>query len=432
MLNIRRFVNFCETVNRHAVQHHPWLYIWIAIAVMTPRLVFFAIAPNRNVYGNAPGELTVAKNLVEGNGYINAYGQPDSDFNPGYPCFLSLCRLVSGDSLTVIKLAHIAFDVGTALTLGWLLSTVCSPLTALLFAVAFALHPLLLLLCNNVNDEPLFVFLIAVSFVTLYRAINQPSAWHFIVAGLSLGFAIFTKGTAILLPFFLTAVLWLIPIKAAALLRYWILYLLTSIAVLLPWSYRNYDTLGHFAFNIHGIGQNLWFGSDPRIFTSYGKTMRANAAALATEMTAEGINPPASNNVFDRERWMLRMAIQKYKDLLHQPAIFARTLWLKAVRTLYASEDRPSGHIPVILLQIPTLILAFYGTLRLWRRMETRMLAWLLVLYVGYFYGVVSAGMPMVRYFIPAIPFLLAAAAVGLLALIPTTPTTEHPKAITT
>jgi 4-amino-4-deoxy-L-arabinose transferase-like glycosyltransferase len=264
------------------------------------------------------------------------------------------------------------------------------------------------------------MFLVAVSFVALYRAIHHPSVWRFIQAGMLLGLAIFTKSTAIFLPLFLTGALGLITRRESALrLRHWLVYLLASVVVLLPWAYRNYVVLGHFAFNIHGIGQNLWFGSDPRIFTSYGQAQRDEAAELAAEMTARGVEPPPSNNVFDRERWQLRMAIQKYKDLLHQPVALAKILLLKASRTLYASEDHPSGHLPLILLQIPTIVLAVYGTVRLWKRTETKMLAWLLVLYVGHYYCVVSVGLPMVRYFIPAMPFLLAAAAVGLVALIP-------------
>jgi 4-amino-4-deoxy-L-arabinose transferase-like glycosyltransferase len=391
---------------------------------MIPRLAFVAVAPARNVYGNAPAELTVAKNVVEGRGYIDADGRPDSDFNPGYPIFLAACRLASGNSLLGIKLAHIAFDVGTALSLGWLLATMCSPLTAMVFASAFAVHPLFLLLCNNVNDEPLVTFLIAISFVALYRALDHPSSCRFVMAGASVGVAIFTKSTAIFLPLFLAGALSLAMRKAGSPAFYhWAIYLLASIAVLVPWSYRNYVELGHFTFNIHGIGQNLWFGSDPHIFTNYGIAMRANADELAAEMATRGIRPPPTGNVFDREHWQLRMAIQKYKDLLHHPITLAHVLWLKATRSLYASEDRPSGHLPMILLQVPTLVLAIYGITRLWRRVESHRLAWLLTLYVAYYYSVVSVGLPMVRYFVPAIPSLLAAAAAGLAALLQTAET---------
>jgi 4-amino-4-deoxy-L-arabinose transferase-like glycosyltransferase len=408
-----------ESLNRFAERLRPRLSLWIALVVAVPRLVFLAVSPDRNVYGNAPGELAVARNIVEGHGYVDANGQPDSDFNPGYPAFLALCRLLFGDSLWPIKISHIAFDVGTTLALAWVLADMCSTLTVMLLTVAFALHPLFLLLCNNVNDEPLLTFLISISFATLYRALRQPSYRRFVIAGVTVGIAIFTKSTAIFLPCFLAVALWLATRKAATpSLGHWVVYLLASIVVLLPWSYRNRISLGHFAFNVHGIGQNLWFGSDPRIFTNYGKTMRANAAELAAEMTARGIHPPETSNVFDREHWQLQMAIQQYKDLLHQPVALARVLWLKATRTLYASEDRPSGHLPMILLHVPTLLLAVYGITKLWKRAETRMLAWLLTLYVVYYYSIVSVGLPMVRYFVPVIPFVLATAAVGLAALL--------------
>lgn len=418
---------FLESINHFSERLRPKLYLWVALVVMIPRLVFLALAPDRSVYGNAPGELAVAKNMAEGGVYLDASGQPDSDFNPGYPSFLTLWHLLSGDSLVGIKLSHIAFDVGTALALSWVLAGTCSTLTVLLFVIAFALHPLFLLLCNNVNDEPMLTFLIALGFVALYRAIQHPSAWQFAQAGILLGLAIFTKSTALFLPFFLTAALWLVLRKPLApRILHWVVYLLASIVILLPWAYRNYVVLGHFAFNIHGIGQNLWFGSDPYIFMSQGQTMRAHASELAAKMADRGIMPPASNNVFDREQWQLRMAIQKYKDLLHEPVTLVEVLLLKAARTLYASEDRPSGHLPLILLQVPTVILAAWGTVRLWKRDETRILAWLLILYVGYYYAIVSVGLPMVRYFVPAIPFLLAAAAVGLTAPMPTAHAVQH------
>jgi uncharacterized membrane protein len=124
------------------------------------------------------------------------------------------------------------------------------------------------------------------------------------------------------------------------------------------------------------------------------------------------------------------MAIQQYKELLHQPGLLAKVLFLKCTRTLYATEDRPSAHLPLILLQVPTILLAAYGTVRLWKRAETGVLAWLLVLHIGYYYGIVSAGMLMVRYFAPAIPLLLAAAAVGLVALLSATGATEKPKLV--
>ena len=407
----------------------PHLYLWVALAVALPRLIFVGIAPNRNAYGNAPGLLALAKNMAEGRGYLDEEGHPDSYFNPGYPCILAGCRLLTGDSLVAVKIAHILLDIATAVALSWLLLRIGSAFTALSFATAFALHPLFIHLGNNVNDEPLLIFFVVTSFVALYQAIDRPSMGRFSLAGLLLGLAIFTKSTPILLPFVVTGAMFLVTRKMKAnRVTHWLAYLLASIIVPLPWAYRNYVVFGHFSFSTRGIGTNLWWGSDPRIFATYGKAQRVAANEIEIEMVTKGIQPPAENTVLDRERWRLRMAVQQYKELLHQPGSLARILFLKATRTLYATEDRPSAHLPLILLQIPTILLAVYGTVRLWKRAETRVLAWLLVLYIGYYYSIVSAGMPMVRYFVPALPLLLAAAAVGLVALLSTMCATEKPK----
>jgi 4-amino-4-deoxy-L-arabinose transferase-like glycosyltransferase len=369
--------------------------------------------------------------MAEGRGYLDEEGHLDSYFNPGYPCFLAGCRLLAGDSLVAVKIAHILLDIATAVALSWLLLRIGSALTALFFATAFALHPLFIHLGNNVNDEPLLIFFVGTSFVALYRAIDRPSLWRFALAGLLLGLAIFTKTTPIFLPYLLTGVMFLVTRKMKTIrVAHWLAYLLASISVLLPWAYRNYVVLGHFSFSTRGIGTNLWWGSDPRIFATYGKAQRVAAKGIEIEMADKGIQPPAENNVFDREHWRFRMAVQQYKELLHQPGAFAKVLFLKATRTLYATEDRPSAHLLLILLQIPTILLAVYGTVQLWKRSETRVLAWLLLLDIVYYYGIVSVGMPMVRYFVPALPLLLAAAAVGLIALLPTVRAAEEPKIV--
>jgi len=420
-----------EALQTFAGRLKPQLYLWVGLAVAIPRMVFVAIVPNRAAYGNAPSLLALARNMAEGRGYLDEEGNPDSYFNPGYPSLLAGCRLLAGDSLLAVKIVHIVLDIATAVALSWLLLKTCSALTALFFATAFALHPLLLHLGNNVDDEPLLVFFVVASFVALYRAIDLPALWRFALAGFLLGLAIFTKSTPIFLPFVVTGVMFLVTRKLKATrVTHWLVYLLASTLVLLPWAYRNYVVFGRFSFSTRGIGTNLLWGSDPRIFTTYGKAQRVAASEIEGEMIARGIQPPAKNIVFDRERWHLRMAIQQYKDLLHRPTVLARVLFLKATRTLYATEDRPSAHLPLILLQIPTILLAVYGTVRLWKRAETNVLAWLLILYVGYYYGTVSAALPFIRYFVPAIPFLLAAAAVGLVALLSTRRATENSKLV--
>jgi len=197
----------------------------------------------------------------------------------------------------------------------------------------------------------------------------------------------------------------------------WIAYLGAYLIVLMPWGYRNYVVFGRFSVNPRGFGQNLWWGSDPRIFANYGSNREEAVRQSIAEMTAKGLGRPDTNDLFAMERWEFEMGLENYKEMLSHPGQLIRILWMKASRTVYASENRPSAHAALIAIQIPLILLAVFGWWRLYRLPGTRQLAILLGMFIGYFFIVVSAGLPMVRYFLPAIPLLIVAAAFGLLAL---------------
>ena len=122
------------------------------------------------------------------------------------------------------------------------------------------------------------MFLLAIGFVVLYRAVRTPSYRNFGLAGLLVALATYTKTTPLFLPFAMAGVLCSLRCK----FRFAAIYVAVFVAALLPWMYRNYVTLGQFQFTTRGIGSNLWWGSDPRIFTSYGKEQH-DAAAGQTE-----------------------------------------------------------------------------------------------------------------------------------------------------
>ncbi len=331
---------------------------------------------------------------------------------------LAATRAVNHRSLILIKLAHIVFDILTAVLLASLLARLLPTAAVMLFALGYAFHPLPLYYANNLNEECLLTLAATASFVAVYRALEKPSLGRMILAGMAGGLATMVKGSALFLPFLVVAVGCLVmasPARGKWLL--WIAYLGAYLIVLMPWSYRNYVVFGRFSVNPRGFGQNLWWGSDPRIFANYGSDREEGIRQSIAEMTARGIGRPATDDLFVMERWEFRMGVENYKQLLPHPAELIRVLWMKATRTLYASEGRPSGHAALLAIQIPLILLAAFGWWRLYRPTATRRLAALLAMFIGYFFAVVSIGLPMVRYFLPAIPLLIVAAAFGLLAL---------------
>lgn len=403
-----------EKLNRLAERLRPRLCLWVALAVVVPRLAYVAVAPNRNISGNAEGMLTIAGNLANGKGFLDAWGQPDGYFNPGYPFFLAGCRLLFGESLLPVKLCQIGFDVVTALVLCFLASKLLTHIGVLLLGVALALHPLFLHYTNNITQEPMLICMVALSVVTLYQAVESGRIFRFAVAGVVIGGAVLTKTTPLFLPFLVGLIVWTLQWKSVRQMVNIATYLAVYLLILAPWSYRNYVEFGKFSPGVGGFGTSLWWGSDPRIFTSYGKSQRQVAADAEKEMAAKGIPPRPGNDVIRREQWRWEMAMQNYREMLRQPLRLLKVLALKFSRSLYASEDRPSSHPLMIAIQAPTILLSIVGVGNLFRRGRDRFLTVLFVSYTLYFYVMVSAAMPMVRYFVPALPLLLLLALAGI------------------
>ncbi len=394
------------------------LYLWVALAVAIPRLAFMAAVPGRALYGNAPTMLAIADNLVSGNGYRDEYGNLDGYFSPMYPALLAAAKFTAGKHmLLVVKLVQVALDVVTAVALCSIMTEFFTTLGVLLFGAAFALHPLFIHYNNNIDQEPLLISMVVLSVVAVYCAVQRPSRLRFVVAGFAAGLATLTKGSPLLLPFLIAGVFWLFMRRRVAVCwTHWIVFLCAYLVTLVPWSYRNYLVFHRFSVGVGGFGSGLWWGSDPRIFTQFGEYRNAALAASIQEMSAKGITLPPNSDIFHREHYRFQMAVRKYQGLLGQPAELAKLMWMKFTRSLYASEDHASSHLPLILLQVPTVALAMVGLWRLTRRARTNAFGVLVIVVVCYFYLIVSATMPMVRYFIPALPLLLLAAVVGLSA----------------
>ncbi len=124
----------CKALATFAERLKPHLYLWVALTVAIPRLVFLAVQPERSLSGNAPAMLAIADNMLAGNGFRDDSGLPDGHFSPIYVAVLAVNRAVTHNSLLLVKLAHIGFDVLTAVLLALLLVGLLPTVTILLFA----------------------------------------------------------------------------------------------------------------------------------------------------------------------------------------------------------------------------------------------------------------------------------------------------------
>ena len=127
---------------------------------------------------------------------------------------------------------------------------------ALIGALLFAIHPVVLYYEHVIHTETLFIFILAWLFARVASAPESPGAWRAAELGLLCGLLTLTRPVAKFLV--LTLLLWLVLRLRRwrpALLRGSVLLLVYAVA-LLPWMFYNYKHFGYFDIS-KGEGTNL-------------------------------------------------------------------------------------------------------------------------------------------------------------------------------
>jgi 4-amino-4-deoxy-L-arabinose transferase-like glycosyltransferase len=392
------------------------IYLFAVVSVLLPRLLFLAIAPNR-IGGNGPEFIHVAENLANSKGFALEGGTPDAYNSPLYIFFLAASRKVFGSQLIPVKLFQIGFDVVLVLVLMRLCLRFFSGVATALFVLLFSFHPLLLYYTTYIAEEPLLILFVGLGFFAICAAVYQGRYRYFGLAGVLFGMASLTKGTPIALPFLIAGSLWLFhrqPKRPTALSL--LFFLLTYAATLSPWALRNYTLFGYFSLTAKGFGKAFYWGSDPRMFAEPSTPIWVSGHKVQKEDFPGDTEERKLNSlVFKREKQYYDQGVKNYQKLLKQPGALLKLLVLKATRSLYATEaNRLAANLAVLAVQLPLIVFGAIGIVRLFRRDVTRPLALLLLIYMGYFYLAVTVGLPMVRYFAPALPMLFIAAMAGI------------------
>ncbi|MDA0810243.1 MAG: glycosyltransferase family 39 protein [Planctomycetota bacterium] len=158
-----------------------WILAVACLLRVTAVVVRFEnLQVDRDVY------LSIAQNLLEGNGFCSTPGQPTAYRPPLYPLFVAACTYAGG--IAVLGLVQIL--IGTATVwLTWHLAGRCqfSKLTAAIAATLVAIDPLLIEYTTQAMTETLSTFLVTILLVaTLW---NGNSLAKSVVVGVLFGLA---------------------------------------------------------------------------------------------------------------------------------------------------------------------------------------------------------------------------------------------------
>ena len=356
--------------------------------------------------------IALVQSLLGGHGY-SLSGLPTAVTPPLYIFFLTALYRVFADPLAV-RLAHAILGAVGCVVLSVIGRRMFDDLTGLVAAVILCVYPLVVYLSGLHLTENLFLFLLLLILWQSQRIGKRPTFAAVAGLGSLIGLAALTRAVFLaFLPFLLVWAVGLWGIRNPLAYRVFGAAVMSAVAVIIPWTVRNYVVLGALVPVQSNAGMMLWAGNNPHA---------DGGLVWPTRETWMGGQPP-DDGVYGWRGLSLAADNQRYVGAVaswigQHPRDYLRLLGRKLVRLYEFTrvEDRRDLPVPRSLVLFQALFLASAAggillTLRRWRVLSM-LLA--LVVFTNVMALVFSGG---TRYTIPMVPSLVLFSSVALVAV---------------
>ena len=204
-----------------------------------------------------------ARSILNGNGYRQAWlasNGPVTHFPPGFPAVLAIIGLITGlDPLRGARaLNGLLFGLNIALTgwVGWRMTG--SRLAGILAAALTLLSSSLLYIHTRAMSEPLYLFLMLVSFLLLDYYFERSRNYLLVALGFTLGWAYLARYAAVSLLATMIATLLVLHESWRTRLKSVVILSLSAFPWILGWSTRNRVVGGSFTNRVLGWHPITW------------------------------------------------------------------------------------------------------------------------------------------------------------------------------
>ena len=198
-----------------------------------------------------------ARSILSGNGYREAWlasNGPVTHFPPGFPAVLAFIGFITGlDPIRGARaLNGLLFGLNIALTgwVGWRMTA--SRIAGVLAASLTMLSSSLLYIHTRAMSEPLYIFLMLLSFLLLDYYFEQPKNYYLVALGFVLGWAYLARYAALSLLATVIAVLLITHKNWRERLKSVVILALSAFPWILAWSVRNRVVGGSFTNRVLG------------------------------------------------------------------------------------------------------------------------------------------------------------------------------------
>jgi 4-amino-4-deoxy-L-arabinose transferase-like glycosyltransferase len=328
---------------------------------------------------------------------------------PLYPAFVAFVSFLTGGYYTsAVQAAQCLLAALTCTLLYAIFRRTLGERTARWAGLACALFPMLIWYTPRMWTETFLTFILAGFTLTLVELLQRPTDWRALLCGAMAGVVALSKGITLIFVL-LTPLVLLLRFSRAA-WRWLVIFALTALVVIAPWTWRNWQLTGRF-LPIHANGgYNFFLGNRfshhwCRAPFSYAG-LKAHAVQDMQDLYASlGMDYPA--DPLDVDRVLLQAALV---DLRAHPLFILQRLAVQSLTFWYLAADAAKSILTGIL-QIPVVLASVSGIIHALRR---RSWALVLLVPVAGIMGVSVIVFAFARLSTSIMPYLIGLAVYGL------------------
>ena len=254
--------------DRRTLLHLAWIAAILALA-LAARSFWVAYAPADPTDGSHVDDTYFyhysADRLAEGSGYVVPWtGAETAHWPPGYTFFLAGLYWLFGPHVAIGWIANIVLGTLTCVAVYIAGCLILSQRAGAVAGLLLAVFPGHIFFSSLLLSETLFTFLVVVAMTLTLLVARQgrdTGMARLILLGVVVGAAALVRGQGLFLLIAAALFWWLSTADWRRALRWAAVVGVTSLAVIVPWSIRNYVAMNSFVFISTNAGGNLWLGN---------------------------------------------------------------------------------------------------------------------------------------------------------------------------
>ncbi|TKB90005.1 MAG: glycosyltransferase family 39 protein [Nitrospira sp.] len=348
---------------------------------------------------------------------LNGKGLMDSEYPvfipPLYAILIAFGSWMFGHDQLTIKVLQIVADSATTCVVMLIAREILGFRTALISGGLLIVYPFSIYASTYIGSETLFTFFLSCCILFFLWATSSSRLAWYLLAGCMLGVATLIRGTTQFFPLLTPVLLALLhrTISKRVIVGY-LGFCFCFALMIAPWTVRNYLVLKEIV--------PVALASTPFLQGSHEDFLTIEAKKgypkYLLELKERGISaPPPGAGPVATDRYWFRAGLEKYKIRAEtDPLSFIPFMLQKFGRMWYATESG-RNHVIILFANLPLYIFAIVGVISLFGQRRAPQSIWILLFVIAYFALLHVISLPLFRYVLPIMPYVIVLASMGIL-----------------